>query len=86
MPMTKDRIRDDSIAGRVKLPTRVVIHRSTMSPSRLGELRSRGEYGPIPADQRVCELEVGGQILARGRIVRRGRRRYFKVLETGGDR
>jgi hypothetical protein len=68
------------ILDRVKLPTRVIVHRSAMSAATLAAVVQKGELAP--GDGRACELEAGGQVLARGRIVRRRGEWYFKVTET----
>ena len=73
------------ITGAVKMPTRVVIHRGRLTPAEVAAVGSEGVYGPLPEEERICQLEVGGEVLARGRIVRRRGRCYFKVLETGGE-
>jgi hypothetical protein len=76
------------LAGRIKLPTRVVVQRTQLSPGELMQIRESGRYGPIPKKQEICELEAGGRVLARGKIVRRRSEYYFKVLESyaGGER
>jgi hypothetical protein len=76
------------LAGRIKLPTRIVIQRTKLSPGELMQIRESGRYGPIPQKQEICELEAGGRVLARGKIVRRRGEYYFKVLDScaGGER
>jgi hypothetical protein len=65
---------------RIRVPTRVIVHRSELAAAALAELVQRGEL----ASERgvTCELEAGGVVVARGRIVRRRGGYYFKVLET----
>ena len=67
---------------KVKLDTRIVLHRTGLSPEDMAVIRQSKEYGPIPREQEVCELEVGGQVIARGRIIRKKGAWYFKVRET----
>ena len=71
-----------STARKVRLGTRVVLARTRLSPSDLLDIQENGTYGPVPAAERTCELEAGGQIVARGRIVRKGGELHFKVDET----
>ncbi|MBA7682456.1 hypothetical protein ES703_90806 [subsurface metagenome] len=70
------------VAEKVKLDTRIVLHRTRLSPEDMAVIRQSKEYGPIPREQEVCELEVGGQVIARGRIIRKKGAWYFKVRET----
>ncbi len=69
-----------NILDRVTLPTRVIVNRSRLSPTELAAIVRKGELSP--AGEEACELEAGGQVLARGKIVRRQRRYFFKVLAT----
>lgn len=70
-----------TILDRLTLPTRVIVNRSELSASGLAGIVQEGEYSPVEGD--TCELEAGGQVLARGRIVRRRGRWFFKVLAAG---
>ena len=76
------------VAEKVKLDTRVVLHRTRLSPEDVAVIRQSKEYGPIPRREQICELEAGGRALARGKIVRRGGEYFFKVSESygGGER
>ena len=73
---------ESPLAGRVALPTRIVIHRRRLTAAAVEEIRRRGRLDPIPEEERVCELEAGGMVVARGRLVRRRGDWYFKVTET----
>jgi hypothetical protein len=73
-------LEESPLAARVRLPTHIIVQRLTLSPDAVGGIIERGSLAP--GGQRICELEVGGQCLARGRIVRRRGRCYFKVIET----
>jgi hypothetical protein len=84
--MTEGFREDSPLLHRVMVPTRVVVHQNRLSPREVAALKAAGEYGPIPEEERLCVLEAGGVPLARGRIVRRRGRVYFKVVEAGGDR
>jgi hypothetical protein len=70
------------VAVTVKLAPRIVVQRTELTPQDLVEIRGAGKYGPLAQKDRICELEVGGQLLARGKIVRRRGELCFKVLET----
>jgi hypothetical protein len=67
-----------NILERVTLPTRIIVSRSQLSAAELAGIAQKGEL--TPAGEDTCELEAGGQILARGRIVRRRGRYFFKVI------
>ena len=71
---------DPVFFGRLALSSRVVIHRCTLDAGALAAVAARGEFVQGPGE--TCELEVGGQVVARGRIVRKGGRHFFKVIET----
>ncbi len=68
------------ILDRVTLPTRIIVNRSRQSATALAGIVQKGELAP--SDGRVCELEAGGQVLARGKIVHRRGQWFFKVMET----
>jgi hypothetical protein len=72
-----------SLYDRITLPTRIIVNRSALTPAALSDAVRMGEYAPPRGD--TCELEAGGQVLARGRIVRRGGEYYFKVRETAEE-
>jgi len=69
-----------TLLDRLTLPPRVIVHRAQMSAAALARVVQEGEYSP--GDGETCELAAGGQILARGRIVRRRGRWYFVVQVT----
>ena len=69
-----------TLFDRVTLPTRLIVHRAELTAADLAAIVQRGEYAPV--EGAVCELEAGGQILARGRMVRRRGEWFFKVLAT----
>jgi hypothetical protein len=72
-----------SLFDRIALPTRIIVNRRELSAADFGEIVQRGALGPAGED--TCELEAGGQILARGKIVKRRGRYFFKVLETAEE-
>ena len=52
----------------------------SLSPHDVNAVRTASAYGPVPADEEICELEIGGRRIALGTIVRKGGGRFFKVL------
>lgn len=76
-----DFLTNSLIAKKVKLPGKIVIHRAAYSPVEIAAMKSKGSYGPIPREEAVCELEVNGEVIARGKIVKKAGEFYFKVLE-----
>jgi flagellar motor switch/type III secretory pathway protein FliN len=77
---------DNHLLDRVTIPTRVVVHRARMTSAALAQVARTGSYAPPgTAGESVCELEAGGQVVARGRIVRRRGGFFFKVLEIGEE-
>ncbi len=77
----RDFLSKSPLANRIKLPTRIVVQRTQVSSGRLVQIKKDGSYGPVPKEEEVCELEVGGQVIARGKIVRRRGEFFFKVRE-----
>jgi hypothetical protein len=79
-------LEESPIAAAVELPAAVVIRRLKLSPDAISGIAERGTLEPEGGE--VCELEVGGQCLARGRIVRKRGMSYFKVtrIDEGGAR
>jgi hypothetical protein len=69
-----------TLFDRVTLPTRIIVHRAELTAAELAVIVQGGEYAP--AEGATCEMEAGGQILARGRMVRRRGEWFFKVLAT----
>jgi hypothetical protein len=77
---------ESPIAAEVSLPTAVILRRLTLSPGAIADIALSGTFTPEGGE--ACELELGGRCVARGRIVRRWGKSYFKVLEMeeGGAR
>ncbi len=72
-------LEESSIASRVSLPTTVVLHRLALNPSDIGRFIEEGE--PVPGGGAACDLEIGGQCVAHGRMVRRRGALWFVVSE-----
>ncbi len=82
-------LRGGPIASRVRLPVRAVVSRGSHSLRDVQAIAESGVYA-IPAEgsggrsgEGEAELEVSGVVLARGRVVRKGGRLFFKVTELG---
>jgi hypothetical protein len=73
-------LEESPIAARVALPASVVLRRLSISPEEAASAAESGNFSPSGGEG-VCELEVGGQCVARGRIVRRRGKSFFKVVE-----
>ncbi|MBN1411126.1 MAG: hypothetical protein JW969_09790 [Spirochaetales bacterium] len=74
-------LEDSPLSDRIKLDSRVVIHRTRMSHEELLAIKREGGFGPVKRKDTTCELVISGQILARGKIVKRGSGYYFKITE-----
>jgi hypothetical protein len=75
--------KQETIMDRVKLPTRVIVQRFPITPAALSAATQKGELAVEGGV--TCELEVGGQVLARGRIVQRRGSFFFKVTAIGEE-
>ncbi len=73
---------ESPISERISISTALILERRRLSASELDAIESSGTYAPSLGA--ICELEAGGQVVARGKIVRRGGKSFFKVTETGG--
>jgi hypothetical protein len=74
---------EKQVLERIRIPTRIIVHRLELTPGALADIVHTGTF--TPADGAVCELEAGGKIIARGKIVRRRGAFYFKVRETAEE-
>jgi hypothetical protein len=72
-------LEESPIAARVSLPTQVIVHQQKLNYMAVKGIMESAVF--VPSDGKVCELEVGGRRIARGRIVRRWGGSYFKVEE-----
>ena len=75
----KQFLKTSPIAKKVKPPVHLIIHRTSLSPKDIIRIKNLGQYGPIPKDEEICELEIGGQVLAYGKIIKKGNHYFFKV-------
>jgi hypothetical protein len=77
-------LEESPIAAKVSVPATIVLRRLSLSPEEVSDIADSGSF--VLRGGECCELEVGGQCIARGRIVRKRGRCYFKLLEMGeGD-
>jgi flagellar motor switch/type III secretory pathway protein FliN len=70
------------VAERVQVTPRVILRRTEM---KAADLRAQLEGGAISLEQlgeEVCDLEVGGQVLARGRLVREQGKCWLRLTEV----
>lgn len=70
------------VASNIRLPVTAVVERPELSAREIIEIRQQGEYGPVEVDGRLCEIEAGGQVIARGKVVRRRGRYFLKIVEA----
>jgi hypothetical protein len=74
-------LEESPIAAELRLSTRLILRRSSIGSGAIGDMAESGSYFPMGGA--VCELEVGNLCIARGRIVRRMGKSYFKITEMG---
>jgi hypothetical protein len=74
-------LQTSKIADIVKLPVTIVVQETKLSPNDLVEIEQSGVYGPVNKKELVCKLEVGGQTLANGKIIKKGGEYFFKIIE-----
>ena len=60
------------------LPGRVVLQRMALSAREIQTIRKEGRWLP-PEPEGEAFLEVGGRVLAQGKIVHTGKGSFFKV-------
>jgi hypothetical protein len=71
------------VAGRIEFPGRVVIRRGQMNLAGFSGMVAHGEI-TVPGKP-VCELELGGQVIARGRIEEDGGEYFFVAQEESNE-
>jgi len=67
------------IARKVHLRPKIVLHRTFLSTRDIVNIRKQKSYGLIPEKEKLCELEVGGQILTKGKIIKKRGEYFFKI-------
>jgi flagellar motor switch/type III secretory pathway protein FliN len=78
----KDFVEKSELAARIRPEAKVVIHRTTVTPAQLLGMKKKGSLEPLRKKTDVCELEVSGQVLAEGRIVRGADGHYLKITKV----
>ena len=71
-------------AEKVRVPGRIVVRRTELSPGELLNLRLKKTSLEVRERDMICELEIGGQVIAKGTVVRKNDAHYFKVSEIAG--
>jgi flagellar motor switch/type III secretory pathway protein FliN len=79
--MLKDFLKRSPLAQRIKLETEIVLSRSIMDSEELEHNLQSGVMIIPLSSEKVHDLEVNGQVVARGRIIRKWGRPYFKITE-----
>ena len=85
MKALKEFLLDSSLAERIKVPIRVVVHHTKLTPEEIVVMKKGDSERLFPEAPMDCELHAGEETIARGKIVKKRGGYYFKVLETGGD-
>jgi flagellar motor switch/type III secretory pathway protein FliN len=70
------------IAERVHITPQVILRRTE---KKVADLRAQLEGRTVRLEdlgEEVCELEIGGQMLARGRLVRKQGKCWFRLTEV----
>ena len=78
----KEFVEKSELAARIKPEAKVVIHRTTVTPSQLLSVKKKGSLDPLRKKNGICELAVSGQVLAEGRIVRKADGHYLKITKV----
>lgn len=78
-------LENSALARKIRLDSRVVIHRCRLSHENLTSLTQQGHFTPAAGSKNICELEVAGKVLAYGKIVKRDGEYYFKVTGLAAD-
>ena len=80
---TVDAFLDGPVARRIAFPGRVVIRRGQMT---LAEFRGMATAGEVTVSgSPLCELEIGGEVIARGRIEEEDGEYYFVAQEESNE-
>jgi hypothetical protein len=74
-----DTFLDGPVAGQIAFPGRVVIRRGVMTLADYGSMAAEGFITVLAKP--VCELELGGEVIARGEIEERDGEYFFRARE-----
>ena len=76
---------ESPIAKQTRLPATVILNREQTSSAALFAAKERGVFGPLEIDIKECALEIGGEVIAKGKIVRRRGKTYLKLKSAPVD-
>ncbi|MBN1409418.1 MAG: hypothetical protein JW969_01145 [Spirochaetales bacterium] len=66
------------MSKKIKLPSRIVVHRTGLSPEDIVRIREDGKYS-IGREETVYELEIGGQTIGYGKMIKKGGKHFLKL-------
>ena len=70
------------IAKKVKLKCEIILQKTRLSANDILEIKRSGVYDSISEKEKICELKIGGVVLAHGKIVKKSGEFYFKTLKS----
>jgi hypothetical protein len=73
------------VASNIRVPVTAVLERPELSAREIIEIRKQGEYGPVEVEGRLCDIEAGGQVIARGKVVRRRGGHFLKIVQVAPE-
>jgi hypothetical protein len=73
------------VTERVKLKGRVIINRPLLNTDDVEKI-GRDKSAVFSDKTGTCELNVGGQVLAKGKIVKKKGGYYFKITDLNSDK
>lgn len=76
--MEKDFFKHSPLAGKIKIPLRIVLDKREMTARQLASLKSEGK---IQLKEPLCQLLAGETILGTGRLIEKEGELQFQILE-----
>ena len=77
---TKEIPKGDKIMIRPSL----ILDRKELSPSELVEIQNKGSLSQTKSS--IFELDAQGLTIARGKLIKKRGKYYFKIIEMAGDK
>jgi hypothetical protein len=74
-------LKTSEIAKKVPVVPQIVVYRDQLSANQLSSVKKSGTY-TIEKVPNVYEMEAGGVVLARGKVIRKKDNLFFKVTEV----
>ena len=74
---------DSPLAERIRVPTCVVVYRFDATPAMLAAVHANRALAPEGVE--ICELEAGGRVVARGKMVKRRGGWFLKIAEIAEE-